>query len=208
MPWLQRSGFRTPSGNRSPTPLDVDELTRFGAARACELDLLLLTPTLQIPANKLRSVVRIHTQKAEWQQFLDLIQRLLRRRLTLPQEARDSILPPWMSVRFRVRANFPPSECPQCAIRSILLNPGQVTPHMLNIRYDRIFCEPPLIGVNRASNGVCGGTGRNETDGSGPSLSGRVGKIYFLPVRKAAAADEDRPGHAVHRRSIWCVVWP
>jgi len=49
-----------------------------------ELDLLLLTPTLQMPVDKLRSVVRIHTQKAEGQHAFDFIEGLLYRHLALP----------------------------------------------------------------------------------------------------------------------------
>jgi len=51
-----------------------------------QLNLLLLTPTLQMPVDELRSVVRVHPQKTEGQYFLDLIQPLLHRHLALPQQ--------------------------------------------------------------------------------------------------------------------------
>jgi hypothetical protein len=46
-----------------------------------------------MPVDKLRSVVRIHRQKAEGQHAFDPIQGLLHRHLALPRRACDSLQP-------------------------------------------------------------------------------------------------------------------
>src|SRR6266446_6063725 len=51
-----------------------------------ELDLLPFAPSLQMPVDEFRSIVRVQTQKAEGQHPFDLIQGLLHSGLPLPQQ--------------------------------------------------------------------------------------------------------------------------
>src|SRR5260370_38282610 len=51
-----------------------------------ELDLLSFAPSLQMPVDELRSVVRVQAQETEWQHPFDLIQGLLDSGLPLSQQ--------------------------------------------------------------------------------------------------------------------------
>src|SRR3984893_12334809 len=67
--------------------LDMRVVVLLVRTSSCELDLFPLTPSLQMPVDEFRSVVRVQAQQAERQHPCDLIRGLLHSGLPLPQQS-------------------------------------------------------------------------------------------------------------------------
>src|SRR5260370_1355149 len=67
--------------------LDMRVVVLLVRTSSRELDLLPLAPSLQMPVDEFRSVIRVQAQKTEGQHPFDLIQGLLHSGLPLPQQS-------------------------------------------------------------------------------------------------------------------------